>query len=92
MSAGLSRLRLFQQHLRSLVWVWVWVWDWIHWHTSPTPPFCRLTLPGPGRGRGAAETLRLNTTFTSLDLGHNDLGDGAGRALAEMAQGRRWQK
>jgi hypothetical protein len=23
----LSRLRLFQRHLRSLVWVWVWVWD-----------------------------------------------------------------
>jgi hypothetical protein len=35
MSAHLSRLRLFQRHLRSLVWVWVWVWDWIHWHTSP---------------------------------------------------------
>jgi hypothetical protein len=27
MSAHLSRLRLFQRHLRSLVWVWVWVWD-----------------------------------------------------------------
>ena len=25
MSAHLSRLRLFQRHLRSLVWVWVWV-------------------------------------------------------------------
>jgi hypothetical protein len=35
MSAHLSRLRLFQRHLRSLVWVWVWVWDWVHWHTSP---------------------------------------------------------
>jgi hypothetical protein len=35
MSAHLSRLRLFQRHLRSLVWVWVWVWDWIHWHASP---------------------------------------------------------
>jgi hypothetical protein len=35
MSAKQSRLRLFQQHLQSLVWVWVWVWDWIHWHTSP---------------------------------------------------------
>jgi hypothetical protein len=34
MSAHLSRLRLFQRHLRSLVWVWVWVWDWIHSHTS----------------------------------------------------------
>ena len=27
MSAHLSRLRLFQRHLRNLVWVWVWVWD-----------------------------------------------------------------
>jgi hypothetical protein len=35
MSAHLSRLRLFQRLLRSLVWVWVWVWDWIHSHTSP---------------------------------------------------------
>jgi hypothetical protein len=35
MSAHLSRLCLFQRHLRSLAWVWVWVWDWIHWHTSP---------------------------------------------------------
>jgi hypothetical protein len=35
MSAHLSRLRLFQRHLRCLVWVWVWVWDWVHWHTSP---------------------------------------------------------
>jgi len=45
MSAHLSRLRLFQRHLRSLVWVvvwlqslvWVvvWVWDWIHSHTPP---------------------------------------------------------
>ena len=26
MSTNLSRLRLFQRHLRSLVWVWVWVW------------------------------------------------------------------
>jgi hypothetical protein len=33
MSAHLSRLRLFQRHLRSLVWVGVWVWDWIHSHT-----------------------------------------------------------
>ena len=32
---NLSRLCLFQRHLRSLVWVWVWVWDWIHWHSSP---------------------------------------------------------
>jgi hypothetical protein len=35
MSAHLSRLRLFQRHLRSLVWVWVRVWDWIHSHTPP---------------------------------------------------------
>jgi hypothetical protein len=35
MSAHLSRLRLFQRHLRSLVWVWVWIWDWIHSHTPP---------------------------------------------------------
>jgi hypothetical protein len=35
MSAHLSRLRLFQRHLRSLVWDWVWVWDWIHSHTPP---------------------------------------------------------
>jgi len=35
MSAHLSRLRLFQRHLRSLVWVGVWVWDWIHCHTPP---------------------------------------------------------
>jgi hypothetical protein len=46
MSANLSRLRLFQRHLRSLVWVWVWVWDWTHSHTPPRtrspsrhPPF-----------------------------------------------------
>ena len=37
MSAHLSRLRLFQRHLRSLVWVGVWVWDWIHSHTPPRP-------------------------------------------------------
>jgi len=35
MSAHLSRLRLFQRHPRSLVWVGVWVWDWIHSHTPP---------------------------------------------------------
>jgi hypothetical protein len=35
MSAHLSRLRLFQRHLRSLFWVLVWVWDWIHSHTPP---------------------------------------------------------
>ena len=43
MSAHRSRLRLFQRHLRSLVWVWVWVWDWIHSHTPPRTrsPFSR---------------------------------------------------
>ena len=30
-----------------------------------------------------AETLRLNTTLTLLDLGVNGLGEGGGRALAE---------
>ena len=53
MSANLSRLRLFQRHLRSSVWVWVWVWDWIHWHTSPRtrspssrhPPFTHYPFP-----------------------------------------------
>ena len=33
MSAHLSRLQLFQRHLRSLVRVRIWVWDWVH--TSP---------------------------------------------------------
>ena len=36
MNAHLSRLRLFQRHIRSLVWVGV--WDWIH---SRTPPRTR---------------------------------------------------
>ena len=53
MSAHVSRLRLFQRHLQSLVWVWVWVWDWIHWHTSlrtrsPSslhPPFTHYPFP-----------------------------------------------
>jgi hypothetical protein len=52
MSAHLSRLRLFQRHLRSLVWVWVWVWDWIHSHTPRTrspssrhPPFTHWPFP-----------------------------------------------
>jgi hypothetical protein len=38
---------------------------------------------GEGGGRALAETLRLNTTLMSLDLGWNDLGEGGGRALAE---------
>ena len=53
MSAHLSRPRLFQRHLRSLVWVWVWVWDWIHSHTPPRthspssrhPPFTHYPFP-----------------------------------------------
>jgi hypothetical protein len=53
MSAHLSRLRLFQRHLRSLVWAWVWVWDWIHSHTPPGtrspssrhPPFTHYPFP-----------------------------------------------
>ena len=44
MSAHLSRLRLFQRHLRSLVWVGVWVWDWIHSHTPPTALLARALL------------------------------------------------
>jgi len=50
-----SRLRLFQRHLQSLVWVWIWVWDWIHWHTSPRtrspssrhPPFIHYPFSPP---------------------------------------------
>jgi Ran GTPase-activating protein (RanGAP) involved in mRNA processing and transport len=38
---------------------------------------------GEGGGRALAETLRLNTTLTSHNLGENDLGEGEGRALAE---------
>jgi hypothetical protein len=53
MIAHLSRIRLFQRHLRSLVWVWVWVWDWIHSHTPPRtlspsschPPFTHYPFP-----------------------------------------------
>ena len=41
---------------------------------------CKL---GEGGGRALAETLRLNSTLKSLDLGDNGLGEGAGRALAE---------
>jgi hypothetical protein len=49
MSAHLSRLRLFQRHLRSLGWVWVWVWDWIHSHT---PPRTRSPFSRPHERRG----------------------------------------
>ena len=57
LDAHLSRLRLFQRHLRSLVWVshwvWVWVWEWIHSHTPPRtrspssrhPPFTHYPFP-----------------------------------------------
>jgi hypothetical protein len=52
MSSNLSRLCLFQRHLRSLVWVWVRVWDWIHSHTPRTrspssrhPPFTHYPFP-----------------------------------------------
>jgi hypothetical protein len=38
---------------------------------------------GEGRGRALAETLRLNTTLTSLELTENHMGEGGGRALAE---------
>jgi hypothetical protein len=53
MSAHLSRLRLFQRHLRILFWVWVWVWNWVH--TPPSiltrssssrhPPFTQYPFP-----------------------------------------------
>ena len=36
-----------------------------------------------GGGRALAETLRLNTTVTSLALYYNGLGEVGGRALAE---------
>jgi hypothetical protein len=42
MSAHLSRLCLFQRHLRSLFWLWVWVWDWVH-----TPPHTLLSFSPP---------------------------------------------
>ncbi len=44
MSAHLSRLRLFQRHLRSLVWVGVWVWDWIHAPPRTRSPSSRHPL------------------------------------------------
>ena len=44
MSAHLSRLCLFQRHLRSLVWVGVWVWDWIHSHNRFTLLLARAPL------------------------------------------------
>ena len=41
---------------------------------------CRL---GEGGGWALAETLRVNTTLTSLKLGANGLGEGGGRTLAD---------
>jgi hypothetical protein len=38
---------------------------------------------GEGGGRAQAETLRLNTTLTSLSLHYKSLGEGGGRAVAE---------
>jgi hypothetical protein len=59
MSAHLSRLRLFQQHLRSLFWVWVWVWDWVH-----TPPHTLLhTLVS--FSPPSFHTISLSLAFTS---------------------------
>ena len=51
-SAHLSRLRLFQRHLRSLGWVWVWVWigfTLLVTRSSPSrhPPFTQY--PSPSR-------------------------------------------
>jgi hypothetical protein len=47
MRTHLSRLRLFQEHLWSLVWVWVWVWDgclvWASTSFSPPHPSHTLT-------------------------------------------------
>jgi hypothetical protein len=55
MSAHLSRLRLFQRHLRSLGWVWVWVWDWVH-----TPLHTLLSFSPP-----SFHTISLSLAFTS---------------------------
>ena len=64
MSAHLSRLRLFQRHLRSLFWVWVWVWDWVH-----TPPHTLLhtllSFSPP-----SFHTISLSLAFTSVLLFH----------------------
>ena len=59
MSAHLSRLRLFQRHLRSLVWVGVWVWDWIHSHTPP-----RTRSPSSRREEGAPEPTSFVAALT----------------------------
>ena len=39
---------------------------------------------GEGGGRALAETLRLNSTLTSLDLGDNGLGEEVQSALAQV--------
>ena len=43
MNFHLSRLRLFQRHLPSLVRVWVWAWD-SHF-SSPTFPHSKFSSP-----------------------------------------------
>ena len=44
---------------------------------------CYIDL-GEGGGRALAETLRLNSTLTSLDLGDNGLGEEVQSALAQV--------
>jgi hypothetical protein len=76
MSAHLSRLRLFQRHLRSLVWVWVWVWDWIYSHTSlrtrfPSsrhPPGTHYPFPPRSLVCGGQTSLRVHTSRGSSYL------------------------
>ena len=46
-------------------------------------PHCDTTITSFDLYRALAEALRFNTTVTSLNLYHNDLGEGGGRALAE---------
>ena len=58
MSAHLSRLRLFQRHLRSLVRVWAWVWDWVH--TSP-----RTLLPRSPSSCDVTRCVNLVTSQTN---------------------------
>jgi hypothetical protein len=40
---------------------------------------------GEGGGRALAETLRLNTTHSSLDLGYDGLEESGGRGLRALA-------
>ncbi len=60
MSAHLSRLRLFQRHLRSLFRVWVWVWDLVH--TSPHTLLHAIPIFLPP----SFLTIFLSPAFTSL--------------------------